>query len=88
MGGNIRDQKVDAELDGIRNNVQWIRRVLDDLDYDRHKDREKREEVEKGILEQAGNSGCELNHPMYRLTFAGKGCLLHKFPTLAQPQLG
>lgn len=39
--------------------------------------------VEKGILERAGNSDCERKEPMYRLTFAGKGCLLHLFPTLA-----
>jgi 1-acyl-sn-glycerol-3-phosphate acyltransferase len=39
--------------------------------------------IEKGVLEHAGKTDCELNEPMYRLTFAGKGCLLHLFPTLA-----
>lgn len=40
--------------------------------------------IEKGVLEHAGKSTCANNEPMYRLTFAGKGCLLHMFPTLAQ----
>ena len=35
--------------------------------------------VEKGILEQLQATDGE---PAYRLTFAGKGCLLHHFPTL------
>ena len=36
--------------------------------------------VEKGVLEHSGGSDIE---PAYRLTFAGKGCLLHLYPTLA-----
>ncbi len=39
--------------------------------------------IEKGVLEQAGSTGSQENEPTYRLTFKGKGCLLHLFPTLA-----
>ena len=35
--------------------------------------------VEKGFLEQTNNSEIE---PSYKLTFKGKGCLLHLYPTL------
>ncbi len=38
--------------------------------------------IEKGVLEQAGNRIGGKNEPTYRLTFAGKGCLLHLYPTL------
>lgn len=43
--------------------------------------------VEKGILENvdsidSGAIDCGTKEPMYRLTFAGKGCLLHLFPNL------
>jgi len=44
--------------------------------------------IEKGVLEQLGSINANGDHinenePTYRLTFAGKGCLLHLFPTLA-----
>lgn len=38
--------------------------------------------VDKGILECIDQGSNDKKEPMYRLTFAGKGCLLHKFPTL------
>ncbi|MFT4929942.1 MAG: 1-acyl-sn-glycerol-3-phosphate acyltransferase [Phenylobacterium sp.] len=38
--------------------------------------------IEKGVLEQVGTRGPGHNEPTYRLTFAGKGCLLHLYPTL------
>jgi 1-acyl-sn-glycerol-3-phosphate acyltransferase len=38
--------------------------------------------IEKGVLEQAGRADTSSREPTYRLTFAGKGCLLHLFPTL------
>jgi lysophospholipid acyltransferase (LPLAT)-like uncharacterized protein len=40
--------------------------------------------IEKGVLEQVDNHVEDKSEPTYRLTFAGKGCLLHLFPTLAQ----
>jgi hypothetical protein len=41
--------------------------------------------IEKGVLEQAGTrDGSNKQEPTYRLTFAGKGCLLHLYPTLSQ----
>jgi len=39
--------------------------------------------IEKGILEKVSFSNSEKKEPSYRLTFAGKGCLLHLYPTLA-----
>ena len=36
--------------------------------------------IEKGVLERVRNA--DGGQPCYRLTFAGKGCLLHLFPTL------
>lgn len=39
--------------------------------------------IEKGVLEMAGKVNNPHQEPTYRLTFAGKGCLLHLFPTLA-----
>lgn len=38
--------------------------------------------IEKGVLEQAGVRADSKGEPTYRLTFAGKGCLLHLYPTL------
>jgi 1-acyl-sn-glycerol-3-phosphate acyltransferase len=40
--------------------------------------------IEKGVLEQVSNYTSKQSEPTYRLTFAGKGCLLHMFPTLAR----
>ncbi|MCX7553663.1 1-acyl-sn-glycerol-3-phosphate acyltransferase [Marinicella sp. S1101] len=37
--------------------------------------------VEKGVLEKTGSDNAE---PEYKLTFAGKGCLLHLYPALNQ----
>ncbi|WDD98089.1 1-acyl-sn-glycerol-3-phosphate acyltransferase [Thalassomonas actiniarum] len=39
--------------------------------------------IEKGILEQTNAPG-DKHEPTYRLTFAGRGCLLHLYPTLAR----
>jgi len=38
--------------------------------------------IEKGVLEQTNAPG-DKHEPTYRLTFAGRGCLLHLYPTLA-----
>jgi len=38
--------------------------------------------VEKGLLEQSSDKNPVTNEPTYRLTFAGKGCLLHLYPSL------
>ena len=38
--------------------------------------------VEKGLLEQTSDKNPITNEPTYRLTFAGKGCLLHLYPSL------
>lgn len=38
--------------------------------------------IEKGVLELAGKVNNPHQEPTYRLTFAGKGCLLHLYPTL------
>jgi hypothetical protein len=38
--------------------------------------------VEKGLLEKNTDNVSQPNEPTYRLTFAGKGCLLHLYPTL------
>lgn len=37
--------------------------------------------VDKGVLEKTNDP-----EPQYQLTFAGKGCLLHLFPALPQPE--
>lgn len=39
--------------------------------------------IEKGVMELAGRADSPDREPTYRLTFKGKGCLLHLFPTLA-----
>ena len=40
--------------------------------------------IEKGVLEKVeANEGDKIKEPYYRLTFIGKGCLLHLYPTLA-----
>ena len=39
--------------------------------------------IEKGVLEQVEGTGTTGREAEYRLTFAGKGCLFHMFPTLA-----
>jgi len=39
--------------------------------------------IEKGVLEQIPGSYGEKGEPVYQLTFAGKGCLLHLYPTLS-----
>ena len=39
--------------------------------------------ITKGILEKAPQGNSQNNEPLYRLTFLGKGCLLHLYPTLA-----
>lgn len=40
--------------------------------------------IQKGVIEQVGNTPESTEYqPRYTLTFAGKGCLLHLFPTLA-----
>lgn len=44
--------------------------------------------IEKGVLEMAGKVNNPNQEPTYRLTFAGRGCLLHLFPTLAQSEKG
>lgn len=38
--------------------------------------------VEKGLLEQSNQVTGGRSEPTYRLTFAGKGCLLHLYPNL------
>lgn len=38
--------------------------------------------IEKGLLEQTSDPSITGVEPTYRLTFAGKGCLLHLYPTL------
>ncbi|MDG1751245.1 MAG: acyltransferase, partial [Thalassotalea sp.] len=38
--------------------------------------------VEKGIVEEKSSADKNLA-PCYRLTFLGKGCLLHLYPSLA-----
>jgi hypothetical protein len=43
--------------------------------------------TEKGFLERIGNSSIEGSEIQYQLTFQGKGCLLHLYPTLGQPQV-
>ena len=40
--------------------------------------------IEKGLLEQRGDNNPVTNEPTYCLTFAGKGCLLHLYPSLAK----
>lgn len=43
--------------------------------------------IEKGVLELADNVNSSGQEPTYRLTFTGKGCLLHLFPTLPHDRL-
>ena len=38
--------------------------------------------VEKGLLEKCVDKAIKSSEPTYQLTFAGKGCLLHLYPTL------
>jgi len=38
--------------------------------------------IEKGVLEKSAQNEHN-NEPLYKLTFLGKGCLLHLYPTLA-----
>lgn len=40
--------------------------------------------IEKGVLEKIA---CNRSEPCYQLTFAGKGCLLHLYPTLNQAKI-
>ncbi len=39
--------------------------------------------IKKGVLEQVPGSCREKEEPVYKLTFAGKGCLLHLYPMLS-----
>ncbi len=39
--------------------------------------------LEKAILEKVVSTNTKNKEPSYKLTFAGKGCLLHMYPTLA-----